>query len=425
MGVKLWILSALAALAAQVSAQCDCSGGVVGGKCYKTVAAAVDAAPSGSTIQIGGTNTISKEIVFAKDLKFEGVTCKGKKATFAANFNIKNNEYGMFRVLGPGERTVSWNNFVFTRAAGSGQSAGIRVGVLFSRERTTPYTEEEKFPATVKVTNCDFTDLRTYAMGGSSIFVHLAKSVDIANSNTFTKNINEDSGRRFGGGGTVWISHIPLGGKVSARGTYSDNEHLFEHGVSAGVFADKVEGTIEINGKFYRNRASDGAAIHIFRPVSSAYVDINGVYEDNEAVEMGDGSRGGAIRFQNVESPVLIQGTYINNRAPGGRGGVIASNRFYRTGEMLIRGTFINNYAGASGGVFDQIAGSKADGYQYIFEKGASLTLDGSSVFKGNSARNEATSILNIGAINATLSQADWVPGKTYRYVGTEPYIPE
>lgn len=54
--------------------------------------------------------------------------------------NIKNNEYGMFRVHGPEDRTLVWDNLVFTRERGSGFSAGVRVGDLFSRERTTPYS---------------------------------------------------------------------------------------------------------------------------------------------------------------------------------------------------------------------------------------------------------------------------------------------
>jgi hypothetical protein len=71
--------------------------------------------------------------------------------------------------------------------------------------------------------------------------------------------------------------------------------------------------------------------------------------------------------------------------------------------------------------VFDQLA---AKDYDYIFEKGASLTIDGACDFQGNTARNMKTSILNIGWINATLSQAEWVPGQTYVYRGEQVYMP-
>ena len=325
----------------------------------------------------------------------------------------------MFRVLGPDDRTVSWDNFVFTRKSGSGQSAGIRCGTLFSRERTTPYSQEEAPLTTLKVSRCDFTGLRTYAMGGSSLYVHRVKNVVLDSSNTYTNNINEDSGRRFGGGGTVWLSVIYQTSSAQIGGTFADNQHLFAHGVSAGFFADSIEGKLTIKGTFQRNKASDGAAIHLFRPTATSNVVIDGLYEDNEATELGEGSRGGAIRFQNVEGPVLIAGTYRRNSAPGGRGGVVASNRFYGTAKMTFKGTFEDNYAKASGGVFDQISSSD---YQYVFAKGAQLILDGSCVMSGNRAGNKATSILNIGAIDAKLSQEEWVPGKTYVYTGTEVY---
>jgi hypothetical protein len=104
---------------------------------------------------------------------------------------------------------------------------------------------------------------------------------------------------------------------LQIRGTFEDNNHEFNHGVSAGYFSDMVEGRLEIDATFRRNKASDGAAIHIFRPVFTAYVTINGLFEDNEAIELGTGSRGGAIRFQNVEAPVLITGIHTTCLLPG------------------------------------------------------------------------------------------------------------
>lgn len=41
---------------------CDCSGAVVNGVCYGTVAQAVGAASSGSTVTIGGTKEISSPV---------------------------------------------------------------------------------------------------------------------------------------------------------------------------------------------------------------------------------------------------------------------------------------------------------------------------------------------------------------------------
>lgn len=415
--------ASLASAASSPDPACTCTGAVVTATCYDSLEEAVDAAPSGATITIGGKQIISNEILFSKDLDFVGVECNGQKATLSANFNIVNNEYGMLRAGGPDERTVSFDGLKFTREPGSGQAAGFRIGDLFSRARTEPYTLVEAPLTNLRVSNCDFTGLETYAMGGAALYVHRAKSVKLDSSNTYTKNVIADSGRRFGGGGVVWITHVILGGKANIGGTFANNQHMYQHGVSAGYFSDMVEGRLAIDGKFYGNKASDGAAVHIFRPVKTAYVTINGDFEGNEATELGIGSRGGAIRFQNVEAPVLIEGRYVNNRAPGGRGGVVASNRFYKTGRMLFRGTFINNYANSTGGVFDQVGGSKEKGYDYVFEKGAYVTLDGSCVFQGNMAGNMKTSILNIGVINATFAESQWVPGQTVTFRGTEPYL--
>lgn len=47
---------------------------------------------------------------------------------------------------------------------------------------------------------------------------------------------------------------------------------------------------------------------------------------------------------------VNVDGTYTNNKSPGGRGGVFAVNRLYSGGRMNIKGTYINNFAKNTGG---------------------------------------------------------------------------
>jgi hypothetical protein len=49
---------------------------------------------------------------------------------------------------------------------------------------------------------------------------------------------------------------------------------------------------------------------------------------------------------------VNVDGTYINNKSPAGRGGVFAVNRLYSGGRMNVKGTYINNEAGNTGGTF-------------------------------------------------------------------------
>ena len=68
-------------------------------------------------------------------------------------------------------------------------------------------------------------------------------------------------------------------------------------------------------------------------------------------------------------------------------------------------------------GVLDQIKGGEE--YSYIFEKGATVTIDGSCVFEGNTAGNPNTSILNLAPIGATLSESQW-KGQTITYTGTD-----
>lgn len=63
---------------------------------------------------------------------------------------------------------------------------------------------------------------------------------------------------------------------------------------------EKVRGKVRIGGEFVRNSASDGGAIHVFRAEPGCTIDINGRFDANEAKEYGWGSRGGAVRVQNI-----------------------------------------------------------------------------------------------------------------------------
>ena len=116
---------------------------------------------------------------------------------------------------------------------------------------------------------------------------------------------------------------------------------------------EQVQGKVDVSGqaKFIANVASDGGAMHVVRAHPGSVMNINGYYEKNVAYEFGWGSRGGALRIQNVEGTVNIDGTYFKNSAPVNRGGVIAVNRFYAGGTMYIRGTYKYNVAGATGGM--------------------------------------------------------------------------
>lgn len=116
---------------------------------------------------------------------------------------------------------------------------------------------------------------------------------------------------------------------------------------------EQVQGKVDVSGqaKFIANVASDGGAMHVVRAHPGSFTTINGYYEKNEAHEFGWGSRGGALRIQNVEGTITIDGTYLNNSSPVNRGGVIAVNRFYAGGNMYIKGTYKYNFAGATGGM--------------------------------------------------------------------------
>jgi hypothetical protein len=46
-----------------------CIGGVVGGTCYSTLAAAVQECPDGATVTVGGTVTVNAPIYFEKNVR--------------------------------------------------------------------------------------------------------------------------------------------------------------------------------------------------------------------------------------------------------------------------------------------------------------------------------------------------------------------
>lgn len=67
--------------------------------------------------------------------------------------------------------------------------------------------------------------------------------------------------------------------------------------------------------------------------------------------------------------------------------------------------------------MFDQIGGSTEYDYTYVFEKGSSLTFDGSCVFEGNRAiGSPSTGIINIAPLNVRIAEP-W-DGQTHVYDG-------
>lgn len=124
-------------------------------------------------------------------------------------------------------------------------------------------------------------------------------------------------------------------------------------GLGGALMFEQVQGKVDVNAQFIGNLASDGGAMHVVRAHPGSVMNINGYYEKNEAHDFGWGSRGGALRIQNVEGTVNIDGTYIGNSAPINRGGVIAVNRFYAGGNMYVKGTYRDNFAGTTGGMLD------------------------------------------------------------------------
>jgi glutamate racemase len=84
-GVAALVLACGTASAASTEGNaCTCSGAVVSGTCYPTLADAIESATNGDTVLVGGKKIITEEIQFAKDLTIQVLKSNSRQAPWTA-----------------------------------------------------------------------------------------------------------------------------------------------------------------------------------------------------------------------------------------------------------------------------------------------------------------------------------------------------
>eukprot|EP01134_Creolimax_fragrantissima_P008458 CFRG8458T1 len=361
---------------------CNCVGQEVmlDGKCQMNLETAILSSKAGDVIMLPRNSSLTKPVFFSHDLALVGEDCIGfGKAQLYMNFHHK--YHAGLMLSGREEQTLHINNLdVF------GGSEKERAEPSFNS-----FAQAQDYYSwiSLQVHNSNFKNFFS-AHRGSVFFMWTAGNVTIGPNCTFSHNTVADRREVFGGG-AISLGYIDEDSFVHIGGNFDHNAVIYpfpfgsEHGEGGAIFGEYCAGSLVINGTFRDNFASDGGAIHI-KSVVNGSLTIDGHFEHNMAINSGAGCRGGAVRVLLSNSPIKLLGTYINNLADTGRGGVFASNDMIYGASLELDGEFKSNTCGSQGGVISQLS-----------EFEGAIILKANSVFEGNVAHgNEDSNILYI-----------------------------
>eukprot|EP00123_Amoebidium_parasiticum_P022343 comp8585_c0_seq1/m.3868 comp8585_c0_seq1/g.3868 ORF comp8585_c0_seq1/g.3868 comp8585_c0_seq1/m.3868 type:complete len:418 (-) comp8585_c0_seq1:297-1550(-) len=343
--------------------------------CFNTLGEAVSACPDYGSVRINGDIVVTNETSFDKNLFFVG--CSVPSPRVVADFNITDG--GMLRT------NMSWKYTGFTNLAFERRVPTDGSQTFSTVLRTTELgngewpAKVEEGPVFLTIADCSFRNFLTLARGGAAIFLGRAGNVTIVNT-LFENNVVLDGGKRWDGGGTIWIRELPAGhGKININNsTFRNNRHYFPHSQGAALFCGYCIGDVTVtNSLFDSNMASGGASIYMQDSYGKNY--IQGTFVNNLAHEFGWGSRGGALWIQWIAGTTVIDGYFANNTADQDRAGVLACNGI--TGYLSMKGTFLDNKCNKENtGALLDVLGSTG------FAKGATIVIEGGSTIKGNRA---------------------------------------
>eukprot|EP01134_Creolimax_fragrantissima_P005774 CFRG5774T1 len=339
---------------AETSGSCELcgTGAWLNGVCYDSLFDAVAAADSSESITVRGQITVNNEIDMNKRVKIIGERCGGSRPKVISRVNDK--QKAIFHMTGNSGQLLTLRGIDFTK--GNGYSRLIRSDEYDVDEMDAQDDRWTWMPAySLNINDVSASGFETKARGGSVIFLQVSEEVYIANSVFVSNSVDmPDRGEYYGGGGALWFQELPRGNSVNVvNSIFRRNDMQFQHGLGGALMLGNIDGSVDISdSKFFDNRASDGGAIHMARVNRNSVVNIDGIFERNEAHEQGWGSRGSALRFKYISGRVNIDGEFDSNKADEDRA-TIANNRIQSSGKVVIRGVFKNNECKKGGVIWD------------------------------------------------------------------------
>lgn len=404
----------------------NCSVAVQGNAtCFKSLAAAIHAAPAGGVIELGEDIEVEEEIHFAKSIEIR--SCGEEPSMVSVSLNAT--EGGLLRPNGT-NITVALTNVHFN-FTGEGYSSLLRtpaipelpiVGDMETWQEGG--LKPEPLPAAgypvvnVFVQNCHICNFKTLAIGGAAIHVAQPEWFVVVNS-SFVNNTVVPHLKRFDAGGAIWVRNFD-GYRFTVNDSYFyNNHHEFEHGIGGAIGLNYLtKGLLEMHHtRFFNNTASAGGALFVEKIEEGTTMNVNGgVFQYNRAVERGWGSRGGAMWLQSINGTVSIVGLFEHNMAEADRGAVISNNILQLSSSVELGGFFINNTCLKGGAVWDTLG-------SIGFADSAKMTILDNSIMSGNVA-NGTDRVIRLKRPqtkdNVFFEQSEWA-GKAVTFYATEP----
>ncbi|KNC86064.1 hypothetical protein SARC_01787 [Sphaeroforma arctica JP610] len=351
---------------------CWCDGVVLNNRCYPTLESAIARAVNDDVIYIANNVTVENPIDFDTDLVFAGVTCekdREMRAHIVADFD--SDTAAILHASNKEEQHVSIQYLGVT--AKDGKSAAFFHGL--GEEENAGDQKLSLELTNVVVFNMHSTRPGVGVWMGQSAGLIVDPDCVFIN---LTMSSNDDD--RYAGGAAIAVKYLPSKASIVIGGTFANNSAFYregsKHSGGGAIWMDWIEGSTIFTAQFLNNSANQGGAVMVQEVLGNMIVD--GLFQDNRAIDDGYGSRAGAFRLWKLRegSQVLINGTFIDNIAQG-RGGVVATNIHEEDSVLIFDGIFQSNVATDVGGVWSRWSNDAFEGR---------VILDGECTFEGNRA---------------------------------------
>jgi len=330
---------------------CYCPIQVNDGACHYTLDTAIKAAVDGDVINLFDDIYVYDEIQFKTSLTFLGHGNPGPNMTASMNLPVG----GMLRVVGENQK-IHLENINFNRV-GEGFGSALRSAFAgYGAYPTNPLPANGSLNLTIH--DCSFKNFHTMDRGGAAIFIGIATYLDISSSE-FSDNINHNyTPLRWEGGGSLWVQATE--GHVRIKNTkFLRNWSRFRHGQGGGFLINWLAKGMYMEGVYMEeNHAPGGGAVFLGTLYKNSRTTVkNCTFINNNATELGWGSRGGAMWIEYIHGKLFVNNsTFIGNHAGRDRGGAFANNKILGHGLVSLHGIFRNNYCEHGGSIWDSLS---------------------------------------------------------------------
>eukprot|EP00123_Amoebidium_parasiticum_P016444 comp23434_c2_seq1/m.39020 comp23434_c2_seq1/g.39020 ORF comp23434_c2_seq1/g.39020 comp23434_c2_seq1/m.39020 type:complete len:415 (-) comp23434_c2_seq1:665-1909(-) len=250
----------------------------------------------------------------------------------------------------------------------------VRTGMYVSALRA-----QEGSTVSLTMHNVSLTHFEQDVINGTAVYLDRVVSVHVDESTVIGSNHGHVTcimglkehpwGLCMDGGGALYIQHVPEGAHVHVAASFVGNTHT--HADGAGLYVDKVAGSVTVGGSFSANTAKDGGAAMVYELLTSqATLTVTATFTNNTAQR-------GNLRTVRCRGQTTIDATFIENKGEKGAG--YRLNTVYAGGSVKIGGSSHGNMAVDSVDLPGHGGKGGNGGLAFVMavEEGASVDLKG------------------------------------------------